>query len=311
MKKTLRIIALLSFLFIFWLNVFAGNSFTKAPELKEATTSSLEVNWEKIDSALWYYIYYWTKSSTDWKYEFEWNDIIDWTWTKLNSLKPNTKYFVQISAVNEDAEEFSKTTETSFTTSNWAGNTWNDALRLENIRVNSINELQIKFNLPVSKDWNSVFKIISKKDSKEIQVDSKQVSSDIVALKLKDNLEYNTEYDLTVVTLTSENGKNIESWVYWASKFVVPTKESLTVPVPEENIELNSAVEKNIELNSGSDASWSLAWAIVKLDNENSTEKTAEKVEKLPNTWPETFFIFFLAMLLSILVFMIKRKKIS
>lgn len=316
MKKI--IVYLLSFLII-WINTtFAESTFTKAPVIIKSEPTSLEISWEKLDSASGYFIYY---SEVSWKdYRTFW-DIIEENKTIITWLKENTKYYVVVTALDKVTEE------ESIFSPEWIFNTTSlneTKFALNKVETKSPTELELTFskNIDQSEEALREFKIT--KDNKEITKvkEVKLVENDKTKLTLiLSNPIATWEYKIVVISIRDEDWKNIEEWINWELKFMVSdfsntttetttTTETATV---DNNTPLISAEEKIVDLNAWSpetnDQYYGLAWK--NMTGVLSTwEVVANDSTKLPQTWPESIFVLFASLILGSLFYFRKRKTV-
>lgn len=303
MKKIITY--LITFIMI-WVNVtYAETSFKYAPKLISSTDNSINITWDKIDSASWYYVYYSETSGKD--YKTFW-DVFEENKTTITWLKPSTTYYVAVTYLDK------ATNDESVFSPEWVFNTkvWNEEkFALEEINVINAANLEVTFNSAIDQNEDAIreFKIVqnnrevvSVKETKINKDDDKKIN-----LVLENSLE-KWEYKLTVIYMTDKLGRNIEEWINWELKFIVNDNHL--------NVEIDSEVEltqENIELNAGtpeesnSEYYW-LAWKAMTWVL-STWEDIAAKSNKLPKTWPESVFLVLVSFILG-LVYLRKRRTV-
>lgn len=197
---------------------------------------------------------------------------------------------------------------------------------LKTVDVLWLNWIELSFSSPLVASQDSIreFKVVNKNDpldSFEIVKTAINPNDNTKLLLLLDkDLEKLKEYEVTVLAIEDINGKNIESWIDSTEMFVVKEGNYTNI-----NGELMyawiqaSTTNTTQELNT---ASWQELTAISttaipeqelkaasEVTESGNVLATAEKVEKLPTTWPENVLILVLSMLLWSMFFIFKFKK--
>lgn len=303
MKKI--IIYLLSFLII-WINTtFAASSLTKAPTLVNSQVTSLEITWEKLDSASWYFVYY---SETAWKdYKTFW-DIMEENKTTITWLKENTTYYITVTALDKTTEE-----ESNFSPE-WVFNTKivdDSKFALDKVDAKSSTELELTFSKAIDQSVDALREFKITKDNKEVTKvkETKLIENDKTKLTLiLSNPISAWEYKIVVISITDEEWNNIEEWINWELKFLVSdfdTKAETITPIisPEEKVvDLNAWFPEEETQNYW--LAWkNMTWVL------STWEVVAGDAEKLPKTWPEHIFLILISMFIWWLY--IKKRKIS
>ena len=292
-----------------------------APIVSSAGNSSLSVDWDDVEWALWYYIYYWKTSGSESGYEFEWIDLIEASETTLENLEKDTDYYVAVTVVDDNGNESNYSPEAFFSTATEQG--WvvtSSAFALEEVRVLSVNELELSFNNIVdgSEDAVREFKLMPKSGWSELTiVEASMNSFDPMRITIvtQDDLVEEAQYELTVVSMQDIDKNNIETGIDGINTFTVPrwsttsyeeTKEApvKTVDLESEDVELSAAwAEKTEETTS----KW---WQTLSDDEVVKTAETAAKDnESLPQTWPETVLLLLLAVMLGWGLFFLHSRK--
>lgn len=222
MKKILVIISVIVLSLVAWMYSYAATWFQNAPTLVTSSSTAIEITWDKIDWATWYYVYY---STTSWKdYKSTWNIIADNKAT-INNLDAWKTYYVTVSYVDSDWKE-------SWVSPEWTFTTQSDSTKfaLNSVTAINFNELELTFtkDLDFSSWATRDFKITTDDDTSVAEV------KEIMLNKL-DNTKLNLvldknltawEYKLTVIYITDSNWDSIEEWINSEMKFIIP--ESFT-----------------------------------------------------------------------------------
>ncbi len=307
MKKI--IIYLLSFLII-WINTtFAASSLTKAPTLLKSEAKSLEVTWEKLDSASGYFIYY---SENSWKDQKSFWDVFEDNKGTITWLKENTTYYVTVTAIDKTTEEESEfSPEWIFNTKAWD----NLQFALEDVVTKSSTEIELTFNKNINQSENTLKEFKITKDNKEVTKikETKLVENEKNKLLLVlSNPIASWEYKIVAISIIDEEWNNIEEWINWELKFEVWTFEN-------ENIEPTTPViseeEDEVEW-------WFPAWnpeeetqnywlAWKNMTGVLSTwEVVAGDAKNLPKTWPEHILLILASLSVGLLFYFRKRKTV-
>lgn len=226
MKKILTI--LLWFQLLFFNQTNAADAMKTAPSLSSSTETSLSINWEKMTWAKWYYVYYSTSSNSNYKAFWE---LYETNTATIDNLSPNTQYYVVISYLdstnNESAywPEWAFKTKWTSTTSNSSTSATNDKFIINTVKVINFNEIELSFNSEVDTTDSAIreFKI-TKNDIEDAKVTSIKVNNnDKKKLNLVLDKNLNPwEHKVIVLYLTDSLWRNIENWINWEARFVVP-----------------------------------------------------------------------------------------
>lgn len=350
MKKIILIWIILIISLVAWIYSYADAWIENEPILITPWTNSIEIMWDKIDWAKWYYIYY---SETSWKdYKSYWSLITE-NKSFLNDLEANKTYYVIITYLDENGKE-------SWASPEWAFTTLKEDLTkfsLDKVESINFNEIELTFSKELDFDTWAIreFKITKDED----------IATEIKEIKLNktDNTKLNIlfennlnpwEYKITVIYITDTEWKSIEEGINWESKFSIPetfeqanntndinyviiwnctwdncpTEENqdtntnntwettnitddtninnnITENIEQKddtNIDLNSAntLDNNTNINS-----W-LAWTNLTWEVANQ-DSVAMESNKLPQTWPETYLLWALSLLVGLIIFNKKR----
>lgn len=321
MKKMLITLSTLSALLSFS-SAFAL-SLDSAPVVSSGTETSFSIDWEDVDGALGYYIYYSKDSGTVDGYDFEWVDLIESSETTLENLEKDTQYYMAVTVVDENGNESQFSPETSFTT--WTESSTEEKtttpLAIKSAVVLSANQIELEFNLPLDNTQDAVreLKIVEKQSWSEAFVSDSILSSDNpmkLMVRVDTDFVEGSEYDLTVVSIQDTNKNNIESGIDGITTFTVPrwstTSYQETKNAPTETVDLEVEVP---ELNAAGTATWSeqkiLKWGKQLSDEEltKTAELAAKDNEALPQTGPETVLLLLLAIMLGGGLFFLHSRK--
>lgn len=304
-------ILLLSFFLVLAAYAAEGLTLKSAPELKEATSTSMEIHWEKVDGALAYVVHYGKKPKSQDGYEMNTaEEFNEQTGATLENLEPGTKYYVAVTVLDQAALEWDFSPEAILETKS-AGQT---KLSLKDIAVVSSKELKLSFNNSLKASVPADIKLVDA-SGKNQEIVSSEIKGTTVTLTMKSDLNPNTKYDATVISIEDINGKSIESWVDAVISVTTPaqfstetvpevtseTDEDGTVP-PDEVVELNSGMVEETTTPSGT-VNQSIAGENI------NVAVTSQTTTKLPQTGPEHIILVILSLLVWAGVFMYSRKQ--
>lgn len=297
-------------LFLFSLTTFANNWF----KIEEQTSNSVKLSWDKIWEVGYYQINYWNDKNSK---SLE-TEAIDGTSYEIKDLNPWEDYYFSLVWLDSSWKEVYKSKDLKVSTKDSNFSTF--ALSSLELKEENILRLTFTKNLDLSKISESEFKINSSKDfSENIEIKNKKVvDSDpkSIDLELSWNIKDWLEYKVVVLAVFDEKWNNIKFWVDSEWKFIwwevnkiseVEKEEELNSAWPVEEVkevkkewlkEVNSESKKSV---SGREVSSENVWK-----NVNSM---SESKEKLPQTWPEIFILFILALLIPGWIFILKNKK--
>lgn len=306
-----KVILIITTLFLTTLPAWALD-LTKAPELEQAFSDSLELSWENVEGAIAYIVYYGTQPKDDQDgYQSVTSDFIDQSKYTLKGLNPSTKYYIAIKALDENAIEWDFSPEAQFETKP-SGST--SKLAVQDLQVLNKNEFRLSFtnSLNVAVSWD--FKIEDITNGLNIDVVSSKIIGDSVDIQVQQSILPSTKYELTVITIEDSDGKSIESGVDGIISITTPNvipeqwnDEEVTIiedntdtqqMEPQEEIpELNSwMAEEQVEINEN----------IAGQNIEVATMKQNDS--KLPQTGPEHIILVILSLLVWFVVYMYVRK---
>lgn len=307
MKKIL--LYMLCFLMT-WINIsYAASSFENAPKLISSTDSSLNISWEKIDNADWYYVYYSEKSWSN--YKTYW-DVYEDTKATLSWLKPSTSYYIVVAYIDKTTnEEWPFSPEWTFNTKN----NDDEKFTLDEVKVINASNLELSFNSSLDKTPSALKEFKITQNNKEV-IEVKEViinEEDDKKLNLILNNKFKKgEYKITVIYLTDSLWRNIEEWINWELKFTV-NDSNLSVAIDNNTSVSVDLIEENQEYNSWDwvEVSWEYYWLAWKTMTWvlSSWDVIWNQSTQLPKTWPESILLVFISMI-SWLIYIRKRKTI-
>ena len=297
--------------------------------LNESSSDSLNISWDAVTDSTGYYVYYSTES---WIYDQQVDELIETTNVIINALEASTTYYVSVVSLDSQWVESENSLELETETSASEEIVW-DPFSLQSVQVNSFSEIELTFSeaLEINPDASREFKVLNKEDSlDELLVVKTQVNEEDttkVVLTFDRETLPATEYELTVIDIKSDSGKNIESWIDGISSFSTPNEfeveEVLEEPIVEdmpveEGIDLNAAGESDetvveetpdMALNSAAPLD-AVSWETLTEDDiEKNTVSEASKTEELPNTGPTHILLFILTFIIATLFFVFRFKR--
>lgn len=289
----------------------------KWPKLVEATPTTIKVEWEKVDKALGYYLYYGTISWVWVGYQKQYSEFLESTGATIIDLDASKEYYVAVTAVDDAGEEGKYSPETVMKTggSSNSQSSSSSKLALQTVKVLSSERIELTFSNSINTSTNisREFKLVNSELKNEISIKNSQVNGNKVTLQLSSNLETNKKYDLTVISIQDTNGKSIESWVDGISTFTTPSTfdslPDLNSAWPEETTQ-TTPLSDMTSTGQVKDFSGNAGQSIALQELEKNTEVAAETNDKLPKTWPEIFFLLLFSLLIGTSVFYF-RKKVS
>ena len=293
--------------------------------LNEPSSDSLNISWDAVENSTGYYVYYSTES---WIYDKQIDELIETTNAIISDLLADNVYYISVVSLDSEWIESANSLELEAQTNASEEVVW-DPFSLKAVQVNSFSEIELTFSeaLEAHPDASREFKVVNKTDSLDELLVVKTMLDGEDATKVvltfdRDTLA-NGEYELTVIDIKSETGKNIESGIDGISSFSTPNEFIVEVPevvlepelVVEEDIDLNSADEPIVEdipevdLNAA-DPMDAVSWETLTEDDiEKNTISEANKTEELPNTWPTHILLFILTFMIVTLLFVFRFKR--
>ena len=289
-------------------------------------TDFVKIGWDPAEWALWYYMYYGTKSWVWGSYESELYEIIEWNEIQINELSAWTTYYFSVTSIDEYWDEAGFSNEWVFSTKaseGWINSSESTSGKFEFLSVvpKSPYSLELSFSSELDNSNTAVrdFRITEKLNTwNEIQVLSSELdiqNPKKVILTLSEPTLPQLEYIITVIRVADKNGKTIESWIDSIGSFVWADLESENSILNEDekdekDWEMLDDNSWSMELNSAD--LWWVSWAELDKDDViKDTLSAANSNQKLPTTWPEHILIFILASILWTLIFIFKFKKRS
>lgn len=308
MKKIFKAISAIVISFIFVFQSFAINPPTNL-KVDSSTENSINLSWDIIEEASFYYIYYDKKSwLTSW-YDMQ-TDFVESNNIQINGLEKGDTYYFTVVSLNQNWEEsvFSNEVVVNMISTSPSDITISADFALDWIKVINYDKLELDFtnDLDVSVDAIREFKIVNKNDNLDtFDVISNNINIDDnskIELDLDRNLEIWGEYEVVIIAITSIDWNVIESWIDNVETFIV-----------EEIIELNAAsentTEETVTTQWTENATWP-TWANIDSNQiENTALWLAVDSSTLPKTWPGYILILIFSIILSMLIFIVKFKR--
>ncbi len=188
------------------------------------------------------------------------------------------------------------------------------SLRIKDIISKDLISLSLIFEEKVQVDTVKV-KVVKQSDNSsveigEIKAEKDAKNADTVKVMFTSDLEWSTSYKLTVISATSESGKNIKEWVDAIREFATPIKPPVAVPAKspkESTMTLNAPDNANAVLSTQS--------AVPTPAKVNVAPPIAPKkielseASSLPVTGMNPFFLLIIALPVAFL-FLVKRKQV-
>ena len=241
---------------------FAGAVFaTGIPEwlvMVENSDRSIVLDWDDVERAEGYYIYYGTQTWKGGAYDIEGVDLIENSDTLLESLIPDTEYYIAVTAIDEFGQESDFSTELQVRT-RWEWGTPNSSFQALGVEVIDENTLEIEFNKDIDANNSSerTFIIEDKEMGTEIPVDISELDQDdptrLFVLLGVDMVE-NTDYKVTILDLQDSEGNSIEAWIDAFLTFSTPVSFSPLEAAPVQVVSVETENETVIVDNTTSSA---------------------------------------------------------
>lgn len=312
------------------LSVFAAD----APEhlsVKDVSDTSITLDWDDAGDAMGYYIYYGTKTASGGKYEKEGVDLIEKSEFALESLIPETKYYIALTSVDEFGNESEFSDEIEYSTLKIGQKNVADALRIMEVKVKDASTLEFLFSIDLNADATAPldFRVEELATGKEIEIDIAEVDStntkNIIAI-LSAALKENTKYKLTVLDVQDTDGKTIEAGINAFLNFTTPQDFNLKVVTPVSSVENTSPgnVEDTPDLNAAPEEAITKADitetkqvgnnAGVTLSSANmsgSVVQTAQQSTKLPQTGPAEWILILISSLFAAGIYAVRQKNMQ
>lgn len=330
MKKT--IIAVIFCLVLWFYQSYAAITFSWTPRLDSATSTSLNISWDSVPGAIGYYLYYSEASWVGKGYDRQYPDLIEGkTNVSLADLDPGKTYYVALTAIDWQGEESPYSSEVSFSTQ-W-GVVEGD-LSVEWLKITDKNTLVFEFSLPLDDDINAVrdIKIVDKASWEELTQSKIELDGEkSVKVTLENELIPLSQYDITIISIFSKSGKNIEAGIDGLVSFTAPSvfdETTLNKNILEEAwmdtnevTPLNSWSSEIAPENTTDTSTWVTTWesdesnkAWVNVSNEDLNKNTVNAVnasKELPQTGPEHMILLLISLMVGWYVFYNQKKKQS
>lgn len=299
---------------------FAAISAPTNLSIHGATDTSVQLDWDDVDGAIGYYLYYGTKTASGGVYETEGIDLIEESEFSLKNLKASTRYYIAVSAIDAVGTESKYSQEIDYATLKQGQTDASKVFRIIDASVQDATTLELLFStdLPSSLVGGD-FMIQEDSSGQEVVVEVSDIdptNSKNLIVVLGESLKTQTKYKVTILDMKDAQGQNIESGIDAFLHFTTP----LSFQKPEEIVpetlpegDLNAAPEEKLweetpmtpqtllGNNAGTTISGVSVWS--------SLQATAQENQKLPQTGPEHWFLLFVAMFLSAGIYFYAHKK--
>jgi len=287
------------------------------------TENSITVSWDAVSNVLGYYLYYDVDTTEPREnFGFEIVDLIETTSYTIEGLETGTLYNIAVTAIDSDGEEstYSQDIVSGTLTEGQAKD-----FAIEKVEATAIDTLEFTFSAPLETGSGAVREfLVEHSETKDelliLETELDEENSRLVIVTLENQLTLGGEYDVTVLSIQDETGRNIENGIDAVTNFTVPSEfaeptveepiEDIpedTTPIEEPEEELQSAgpedttpVEELKDETSGT--------IISNSEIEKNTEVAASKNEELPQTGPEHIILLLVALLLGGTVFFLQYR---
>lgn len=303
---------------------------TDAPWELQATMVSdttIELDWQDVSDVLWYYIYYGEASGISDDYEIEWVDLIEESTFKLTGLKPETRYYIAITAVDDTWSESVTSPELeALTLTSWS-ESQAVSLRIMSAKAIDDTSIEMEFSLDME-SWSSAgrqFIIENTVSWEELWVDISDVipgkPRSILAI-LDGTLLPNSQYKITVLDIRDKDGNTIESGIDAFINFTTPeifttalesagaseetTQEDTNIEEEEDTQveEVDSPIiDESTDTRSPVPLGNNAGTTISRADLSGNTLNAAAENDKLPQTGPEHWILLLVWVMLWTWVF--------
>lgn len=296
----------------------------------EVSDTTILLDWEDVEGAIGYYLYYGTKSASGGTYDTEGINLIDESEFLVEELDANTDYYLAITSVDEFGTESSHSQELEQKTlAQWSvAEAVN--FRIKGVEVIAPETLSFEFSGELETGAAAVreFIIEEKIAGTDLAVDISDIDPTDpkkVIVVLSWEMKPVTQYKVTVLDIRDADGNTIESWVDAFISFTTPAvldeeepEEETPAPevTPEEETTENTNTEEEVELEAAGPEQETVevnegnAGTNISTDElSQNTSMTAESNEKLPQTGPEHILLILMALLLSGWVYLMSHTK--
>ena len=293
-----------------------------APTLKSNTSTTLTIEWQEVEDALGYYVYYDTTTGETAGYKNESAELIDGTEYTIEGLEEWTNYYIALTAIDIDGEESLFSPEAVIKTAGGVGSS--ELFVLENVEATAIDTLTLTFNTALEDEASSEreFLILNSITGEEVFVTASALDEDDASkldIVLDRDLTLGDNYDFTIISIVDAQGRNIESGIDAITNFQVPSvfetknpqpvitavENTVTESLPTESGPIESQTEVQVEPSSkeGETTGGNSVTLVSTDDIEKNVEVTAKKTEELPQTGAEHILLLILALILGFGVF--------
>lgn len=327
MKKLFLMVACM-FLVFGISSVFALDA-PKDLRASSASDTSISLDWWDVEGSVGYYLYYGETTASGGAYEVEGVNLIEQSEFVLKELKPETKYYLAVTSVDNLSTESKFSNELEYMTLKKGSQDTVSSLRIDGVDVIDATSLEMNFSKKISSSAPREFILQEQASWQEIPVSVSEVSSSdekkIIAV-LESELKENMQYKLTVLDIQDTDGGNISTGIDAFTNF---TTTQFTQEVPESpepaSSDLNSAgieTPESVEdtgsqeqsqdttsdtntsewqkiITNSTDGTWNVGKTVSKSELSKNTVGAASNNTKLPKTGAEHWVLAFIAILLS------------
>ena len=190
--------------------------------LDEATHNSIKISFDEVEWAVGYFVQYDVKSSENWEYAFQWDDIYENNEIIIENLESDTVYYIVVSVIWDDYIEWPLSDEVELST--LINPSAADPLEIESISVLDIKTIELIFNKNLDEFSSREFLIVNKDDNMEdiIILESTIYKVNSVMISLENDLKAGWEYSITIISLLWVDWEKIEAWVDGIENFSIP-----------------------------------------------------------------------------------------
>lgn len=285
-----------------------------------ASDTSISLDWWDVEWSVGYYLYYGEKTASGGSYEVEWVNLIEQSEFILKELKPETKYYLAVTSVDNLSTESKFSNELEYTTLKEGAQNTVSSLRIDGVDVIDSTSIEMSFSKNISSSAPREFILQEQNGWQEIPVSVSEVSSSdgkkIIAV-LESELKENMQYKLTVLDIQDTDGGNIAAGIDAFTNFTTaqfnqevpespePASSDLNSAGPEDDQSMQEANTPKEEVStenantSSTSAAWNAGKTVSKAELSKNTAGAASNNTKLPKTGAEHWILAFIAILLS------------
>ncbi len=300
----------------------------------QSSDTSITLDWDDVEGALGYYVYYDTQLPENNEYAHEVVDLVEMSEYILPDLSPGTQYYIAVTSIDDLGTESDKSEHLIADTAPTGEvvSSTQETFRISEVEIVDDVTLDVMFTQPLDASPNATqeFLIVDTTSGNEMWIDLTQVdpnNPNHVLILLSSSLTPNTKYDITVLDIRDAQENSIEDGINAFLNFTTPSSFSEETPdltsapeedwLPEEDVAsveedpVEQPIEETSWQNTSSANAWN-AWSMISQEElDTNVTKAGENAEKLPQTGPEHWLIAFIAILLAGWIFMYQRTKLQ